>query len=384
MQADRDYFVDTLTRLVRIDSINPEFGDGRSNESELAGWVAGEMERLGMTARRFEAEPGRASVVGVLPGSGGGRSLMLYAHLDTVGVEGMADPFSAEVREGRLYGRGAFDMKGGLATCLAAVKALRDSGTRLAGDLLIAAVADEEVASIGLQEVLRHVTADGAIVTEPTEMMLGVAHRGFCWIEVETLGRAAHGSRFEEGIDANLRMGRFLVRLEELEKELRTSPPHPRVGPPSLHAAVLHGGTGASTYAASCRLTVERRMVPGEDEAMVVGQLQAIVDQLAAEDASFRATVRPLLTRASFEVSDDSAIVRAVRQAGAAVLGCEPPTRGFPFWMDAAFLAEAGIETAVFGGRGEGAHAEVEWCDLESHLQHTEILARCAVDYCAG
>ena len=237
MQADREYFVETLRRLVRTPSINPAFGDG--NESEIAGRVAREMERLGMSARRFEAESGRASVVGVLPGTGGGRVLMLYAHLDTVGVEGMEAPFSGELRDGRVYGRGSYDMKGGLAACLAAVKALRDSGAALAGDVLIAAVADEEVASIGMQEVLRHVTADSAIVTEPTELEVGLAHKGFCWIEVETFGRAAHGSRYDEGIDANLRMGRFLARLEAHERELRESPPHPLVGPPSLHVGVL-------------------------------------------------------------------------------------------------------------------------------------------------
>lgn len=380
MKADRDYFVDTLGRLVRIPSINPEFGgDG---ESRIAGWVAKEMERLGMTARRFEAVPGRPSVVGVLPGAGGGPVLMLYAHIDTVGIEGMAEPFSGDAREGRVHGRGAFDMKGGLASCLTAVRALREAGVTLAGDLLIAAVADEEVASIGIQEVLRHVTADAAIVTEPTEMVVGLAHKGFCWIEVETFGRAAHGSAFDEGIDANMRMGRFLARLDALEKALHTSDPHPLVGPPSLHAALLRGGAGASTYAASCRLTVERRMVPGETEESVVAQLRAIADQLAAEDPTFRAEIRPALTRDSFEVAADAPIVRTVLAAAAEVTGETPETRGFGFWMDAAFLSAAGIETVVFGARGEGAHADVEWADVESHVQLADVLAKAARAYC--
>jgi acetylornithine deacetylase len=380
--ADREYFVETLRKLVRTNSINPEFTGGTTNESELAGWVAKEMERLGMTARRFEAEEGRTSVVGVLPGAGGGPVLMLYAHLDTVGFDQMANPLSAEERDGRIYGRGSYDMKGGLAACLTAVKALRDQDARLAGDVLVAAVADEEVASIGIQEVLRHVTADAAIVTEPTEMTVGLAHKGFCWVEVETFGRAAHGSRFDEGIDANLHMGRFLARLDALEKELRTSEPHPLVGPPSLHAALLQGGTGASTYAASCRLTIERRMVPGETEALVVGQLRAIADALAAEDPTFRAEVRPLLTRASFEVPAEADIVRIVLGAAESVLGAEPITRGFGFWMDAAFLGAAGVETVVMGARGDGAHAEAEWADIESHVQLAEILARAAREYC--
>jgi len=382
MQADRDYFIATLQQLVRINSINPAFSDGSTNEGEVATWVAGEMERLGMTARRFEAEPGRASVVGVLPGTGGGRALMLYAHHDTVGIEGMADPFSGELRDGKVYGRGSYDMKAGLAACLAAVKALRDASVHLPGDVLIAAVADEEVASIGMQEVLRHVTADAAIVTEPTEMTVGLAHKGFCWMEVETFGRAAHGSRYDEGIDANMHMGRFLARLGDLEKRLRTSEPHPLVGPPTLHAAMLHGGSGASTYAASCKLTVERRMVPGETEESVVAQLREIADQLAAEDPTFRAEVRPTLTRGSFEVPADAAIVRTVLGAANEVLGHTPETRGFGFWMDAAFLADAGIETVVIGARGDGAHADVEWADVDSHVQLADILARAAAAYC--
>ncbi|MFL5382756.1 MAG: M20/M25/M40 family metallo-hydrolase [Longimicrobiaceae bacterium] len=380
MRVDRDYFVETLRRLVRTPSINPAFGDG--NESEIAGRVAKEMERLGMSTRRFEAEPGRASVVGILPGSGGGRVLMLYAHLDTVGVEEMEAPFSGELRDGRVYGRGSYDMKGGLAACLAAVKALRDGGAALAGDVMVAAVADEEVASIGMQEVLRHVTADGAIVTEPTELEVGLAHKGFCWIEVETFGRAAHGSRYDEGIDANLRMGRFLARLEAHERELRESPPHPLVGPPSLHVGVLKGGAGASTYADRCVATIERRTTPGETEEGVLAPLRAIADALAAEDPTFRAEVRATLTRDSFEVPADAGVVRAVLGAATEVLREEPVTRGFPFWMDAAFLGAAGIETVVIGGRGAGAHELVEWADVDSHVQIAEILARAAVHFC--
>jgi acetylornithine deacetylase len=170
MTPDRAHFVGLLSRLVRISSINPAFGDGATSEAEVAAFVAGEMEGLGMETRRLEPEPGRVSVLGRLPGAGGGPSLMLYAHLDTVGVEGMDDPFSGEERDGRVYGRGAYDMKGGLAACLAAVRTLRDAGIRLRGDLLIAAVADEEVASIGMAELLRHATAVAAIVTEPSEM----------------------------------------------------------------------------------------------------------------------------------------------------------------------------------------------------------------------
>ena len=189
---------------------------------------------------------------------------MLNGHLDTVGVEGMPDPFLPTIRDGLIYGRGSFDMKGSVAACIAAAKAVVDAQLPLCGDLVIAAVADEEYASIGTADVTSRVMVDGAVVAEPTALDLCIAHKGFVWLEVETVGRAAHGSRFQEGIDANMRMGRILAELDRLEQDLRTRPPHPLVGSPSLHAAMLQGGTELSTYAARCTLKIERRTIPGE------------------------------------------------------------------------------------------------------------------------
>lgn len=382
MQVDFDRMVRTLGELVRINSINPAFSGGTTDERQVAAYVRDAMEALGMETAVHEPEPGRASVVGRLRGTGGGRSLMLYAHHDTVGIEGMPDPWSAEVRDGRMYGRGAYDMKCGLAASLAAVRAIVDSGARLAGDLMIVSVADEEEASAGMAEVLRHHTADAAVVTEPTELAMVVAHKGFCWMEVETEGRAAHGSRWEEGIDANLRMGRVLAGLEALGASLVASEPHPVVGPPSLHAAMLQGGTGWSTYAAKCVLRIERRTVPGETEAQVVGQVRRILDALAAEDPVFRASVRPALTRPAWEAHPGSAITDVVSRAAEAVLGRAPERIGAPFWMDTALLGAAGIDAIVFGPHGEGAHAAVEWVDLESVRRTAEVLARAAVAFC--
>ncbi|MGQ0604217.1 MAG: M20/M25/M40 family metallo-hydrolase, partial [Anaerolineales bacterium] len=304
------------------------------------------------------------------------------AHTDTVGVDGMPDPFSATVREGRMYGRGAYDMKGSLAACLAALKALADAGERLRGDVLLAAVADEEYASLGTAEVLRHVRVDSAIVTEPTEMDICLAHKGFLWLEVETTGRAAHGSRFDEGVDANLRMGRFLAQLDQLERELRRREPHPLVGPPSLHAATLQGGTELSMYAARCQLQIERRTLPGETELQVLAELQAIVDKLATADPTFKATVKTLLVREAMEVSPEAPLVNAITQAATDRLGQRPRYVGRPFWMDAALLTAAGIDTVVMGPSGAGAHAKEEWVNLHSVEEMAHILADTALRYC--
>ncbi|HEV8598529.1 MAG TPA: M20/M25/M40 family metallo-hydrolase [Gemmatimonadales bacterium] len=376
------YIRETLAALVRINSINPAFAQDAAGEGPITEWLSGELTRLGCSVTRHEPIPGRVSVAGTLKGSGGGPSLMLYAHIDTVGVEGMEDPWSGAVRDGRLYGRGAYDMKCGMAACLAAVKSLRDSGTRLRGDVVICAAADEETESLGIRELLKTVHTDAAIVTEPTELDVYIAHKGFCWIEVEALGRAAHGSRYQDGIDANLRMGRFLAGLDGLERRLRARRPHPLLGPPSLHAAVLRGGTGLSTYAASSVLQIERRTVPGESADSVLAEIQAIIDQLRSDDPSYEARARLLLARPSYEGSADSAIARAVIAAARERLGHPPNVSGAAYWMDAALIAEAGIETVVIGAVGGGAHAAVEWVELESVEALAAILTDAAIGYC--
>src|ERR1017187_4313712 len=383
MQIDRRYTLETLARLVRINSINPTLAPGAPGEQEIAAFIAESLRACGLTAEILEPAPGRTSVLGRLRGAGIGRSLMLNAHCDTVDVAGMAEPFSGAIRDGKVYGRGSFDMKGSLAACMAAAKALADDGVRLSGDLLVAAVADEEYGSRGTTDLIQRVHVDGAIVTEPTALEVCLAHKGYLWIEVEVRGRAAHGSKFDLGIDANMKMGQFLARLSALERDLRSRQPHPLVGPPSLHAAMLSGGAGLSTYAASSTVQIERRTVPGETAAQAAAEIQAIVDGLAAQDADFHATVRPFFVRDPFEVPATARIVQAVDRAAAKVRGCPAAHIGDTPWMDAALLQAAGVETVVCGAGGAGAHADVEWVDVESGVALAEILAEAAMDYCA-
>ncbi len=285
---DKDYLLKITQELVQINSVNPTLTPDGKGEAEIGAYVAEKLKELGLEVTTSEIAPGRVNTVGVLKGSGGGKSLLLNAHLDTVGVEGMSiDPFGGELRDGRVYGRGAQDMKGSLAAMLAAVKAIVDAGITLRGDLLITGVADEEHSSIGTEALVKEFKADGAIVTEPTDMHLCRAHRGFIWFEVETIGRAAHGSRYKEGIDANMRMGRFLAELEKLEQELLHREPHELAGPPSLHAAMIQGGTEISKYAAHCKLTIERRTIPGETVESATAELQEIIDRLVVQDPTF-------------------------------------------------------------------------------------------------
>ena len=382
MKIDKDYTRQTLVRLVQINSINPTLAPGAPGEREIAGFIAESLVSIGLAVGIFEPEPSRATVLGKLAGTGGGRSLMLNAHCDTVDVPGMAEPFSGALRDGKIFGRGSFDMKGSLAAGMAAAKALVDSGVRLRGDLLVAAVADEEYGSLGTTDLIGRVQVDGAIVTEPTALEVCLAHKGYLWIDVEVTGRAAHGSRFELGIDANMKMGQFLAKLSLLERDLRSRPPHPLVGPPSMHAAMLNGGIGLSTYAPSCTLKIERRTVPGETEAQAVAEVQALIDRIARDDRDFHATVRCFFSRDPFETPPDAAVVQAVDRAATKVRGAKPRHIGDTPWMDAALLQAAGTETVVFGATGAGAHSDTEWVDLESVYQLAEILADAAVEYC--
>jgi acetylornithine deacetylase len=360
----RAYIEPVLTELVRIESVNPDLVPGAAGERRIASFIAEEMLSLGCDVR-LVGPAMRPSVIATLAGTGRGRSLMLNGHTDTVGVEGMPDAFSATVAGGKLYGRGAYDMKGSLAAAMAAIRELSHSPP--SGDVVLTAVADEEAASHGMQQVLETCRTDAAICMEPTSLRTCLAHKGFVWIEVRTHGRAAHGSRFELGIDANMAMGRFLTKLDALEQELRARPPHPLVGPPSLHAAAIAGGSGWSTYAAECVLRIERRTIPGESVEQVEREIRA----LGADD------VRVVLAREPFEVARDAAIVERVRAAGGGDFMGDTP------WMDAALLSAAGIETVVIGPHGAGAHSAEEWVDLDSTARFAEILRDAARAYCA-
>ena len=382
LQIDRDYLIQTLINLVRLNSINPSLVEGGAGEANIAAYVAHEMHQLGLSVDVHEVAPGRPNVVGTLTGQGGGRSLMLNAHMDTVGIEHMPEPFSADIVDGKLYGRGAYDMKGSLAAMLAAAKAIVDAGATLNGDLLLAGVADEEHASLGTQEVVRRYQPNAAIVTEPTEMQIALAHKGFIWYDVEVIGRAAHGSRPQLGIDANMKMGKFLGELDKLERELRGRLGHPLIGPPTLHAALLKGGSSMSVIAERCVLGIERRTLPGETEAQATAELQALIDRVAAADRAFHATLNRGMLREPFAVDDEAAIVRALDRAFAQVLKKQPDHAGVSFWTDAALHAAAGTDTIVFGPHGEGAHAAEEWVDLQTVEDAALIYAQTALAYC--
>jgi acetylornithine deacetylase len=364
-----------LAELVSIDSVNPALVEGGAGEVEIARFVAGWAEEAGLAVEIVEPVAGRPSVVATAPGRGGGRSLMLNAHLDTVGVAGMAAPHDPRVQDGRLYGRGSYDMKGGLAACMLATAAARHAG--LPGDVLLAAVSDEEHSSIGVQAVVERFRTDACVVTEPTSLRVCVAHKGFAWWRITAQGRAAHGSRPDLGSDAISRMGPVLTGLAELDRSLEGRT-HPLVGRASVHASLIEGGQELSSYPERCVLDVERRTLPGEAGETVAAEL----DWLLAGGDHDALEGEVTLVRQPFEVDGDEAIVAVVREQAAAVIGHEPETMGHTAWMDAAFTQAAGIPTVVFGPDGAGAHEMEEWVNLASVEACARTLLATAAEFC--
>lgn len=387
LSIDPDSVEDTLADLVRIDSTNPALGaDERgAGEAELAAYIADRMHDIGLDVDHWEPAPGRPNVVGVLSGDGDGRSLIWNAHTDTVGVEGMDAPFTPVRQNGRLYGRGAQDMKGSLAAQLIAARTLRESDTSLSGDVLVAAVADEEHKSIGTEALVDRYDADGAVVTEPTDLELVRAHKGFVWIDLRTQGRAAHGSRPAEGIDANMHMGRVLSKLEALNRSLSSDEAHALVGPPSLHAGQLRGGDAPSVYAAECHLRMERRTVPGESAEDALEEVQTVLHELSEADDAFEAEAEIAFSRGTLKTPADATVASATRAGLSRTLAPNTPLAdtGASFWTDAALLSAAGTETVVLGPKGAGLHTTEEWVDLASVAQLAEVLIHTARRYCA-
>jgi acetylornithine deacetylase/succinyl-diaminopimelate desuccinylase family protein len=381
----RDPVIALLRDLVAIDSVNPTLVPGGAGEGEIAARVAEEMRSFGMAVETPEAAPGRPNAVGVLEGRRPGPALMFCGHIDTVGVEGMTAPFDPVERDGRLYGRGSVDMKGGVAAMLGAARKVAERGLP-AGRLIVAAVADEEYTSLGAEALVKEMKTPeitAAVVTEPTDLAVVVGHKGFSWVEVEAGGRAAHGSRPREGRDAILRMGRVLARLEALDRALQAGAQHPLLGPGSLHASTIEGGREWSTYPDRCRLVLERRTLPGEAETAALAEVEEILVALRAEDPEFEASARPLFDRLAYETPADNALPAAL-EAALAGLGLPARREGVSFWTDAAVLGHAGIPTVVFGPGGEGAHAIEEHVRVGEVIACRDALAELAWSFCAG
>ena len=370
-----------LQRLVATESINPSLIPTARGEGAIAALVASECRAAGMDARLDEVAPGRPNVVARVRGRRPGRRLMFNGHLDTVGVEGMTDPFGGSVADGRLYGRGAFDMKGSLAAMVEAGRVVAARGLEN-GELVLAFVMDEEYASLGTADLIRRERPDAAVVTEPTGLDVCVGHRGFVWARIEAAGRAAHGSRFADGDDAIVRMGHVLAALDRLEHEILPGRPHPLMGRASIHASTIAGGLGLSTYPDRCALEIERRTLPGERDEDVAAELQRVVEEARRASPGLAAKVEITLSRPAYEIEPSAPVVHDLVASVRAVRGASPRIVGELAWLDSALLGEAGIPTVIFGPGGAGAHAAKEWVDLATVADCARVLADVAPRFC--
>jgi len=383
MLAENPDPVRILADLIAIDSVNPGLVAGGAGENAIAQFCGRWLDARGFEVHRLEKRPGRPSLVAIARGTGGGRRLMLNGHLDTVSLAGYdGDPLDPQIRDGKIFGRGAYDMKGGIAAIMAAAARVTAAGP-LRGDVLLTLVADEEYGSFGTEEVLESFTADAAVITEPSNLEVTLAHKGFAWFDVEIIGRAAHGSRPDLGVDAIAKAGHFLVALEELGLRLAQGPAHPMLGTGTVHASVIQGGEEPSTYPARCRITIERRTVPDENADQVRNELTGVLDRLVSTVPNFSYRLSAGLYREPFEADPQAAIVRALTRNAETVLGRPPAVRAEPFWTDAALLHRAGIPCLLFGVDGEGAHAATEWADISSLHHLTDILAGTITGFCS-
>lgn len=371
-----------LDTLIAIDSVNPSLVPGAAGEAAIADAIAEAMRRAGLDVERQDAAPGRPNVIGVLEGRSRGRSLILCGHVDTVGVDGMADPFTPRHQDGRVYGRGAQDMKGGVASMIDAARALAAHAWS-AGRLIVAAVVDEEFASLGADALVTRWSADAAIVTEPTDLQVSIGHKGFAWLDVHTHGRAAHGSRPAEGRDAILRMGRVLHALEALDRQLQAAPRHPILGTGSLHASTIAGGAEWSSYPARCTLQLERRLTRGETGDAALNEVRAILQALRAADPEFEAEAGLRFWRPPYEVDASHALPRGL-EAAARAAGIATAVGGMSFWTDAAVLASAGIPAVLFGPGGAGLHGTGEYVNAADVIACRDVLASFAREWCGA
>ena len=336
---------------------------------------------------------GRPNLLARVAADREGRRLLLCGHTDTVPLNA-ADPgvgFSGEIVDGRLLGRGSVDMKGAVAAMSAAVVALVDQLP--AGEVVLGAVVDEEMESIGAERLVRcGFRAHGAVVGEPTENRLALGHKGLEWIEAEFFGRAAHGGTPEKGINAVVAAARFVERVERELKPRFAARAHPLIGPPSLNFGTIQGGDQPSTVAAHCRLALDRRTVPGETYESALGELVAILAALEGEMPGLATRVGRVsggmatMEHVALDTPADAPIALATQRALTAVSGRSDAPTAFPAWTDGALLgANAAIPTVILGpGDLSLAHSPRESCPVDEIVEAALLYARIALEFCAA
>ena len=380
LQQTFDRSLDILFELIRIESVNPTLVSGGAGEQAIAEHLFSLLESEGIRSELQPVAPGRFNVLAAVQGSSPGPRVLLNGHLDTVSIAGMKQPLVPVLSEGRVYGRGAQDMKGGVAAAVAALLALSRNRDDWKGEVVLAAVADEEDLSLGTIGFLEHWPQDRpfdfALVLEPTDLQVATAHKGFAWVEVTTCGKAAHGSRPADGVDAIRLMGQVLSHLDRLDQGLQRHPLHPLLGSGSLHASMIQGGRQWSSYPDRCRLKYERRTVPPETRETVETEFRQILQTCHDQDPRFRGEASLVCAREPFEADPEQDVLQHFYRTARSQCPRHVRWGSVSFWTDAALLAAASIPTLVFGPRGAGLHSLEEYVVAEDLGHCAEIIYR--------
>ena len=385
-----DAVVDLTRQLVAFDSVNPGLVPGAVGEGPIARFVADRLSSSGFEVQLVPvlSDPRRMSVIAVRDGDRPGRTVVLNGHLDTVGVDGMVEPFTARIDGDRMFGRGTSDMKGGVAGLVIAAEQLVAAGAR--GRLVLAFVADEEDASLGAATVLEALSGgrlDVCLIAEPTWLDLAVAHRGYAVVRVGLQGLAAHSSQPEQGVDVLAPLGSLLVAVAGRNRALRQVFPHPLLAHGSLMSTVAHGGSAPFTVAAQAEALIERRTLPGEDATASLSEVRDLVDAVTAGAPGLDSTVELVLARDAWQADDSGPAAELMDLLAAALPAAEaaPPARtGAPYWMESALWQASGVPTVVCGPAGGGLHAVDEWVDLAQLGRYPMAVADAVRRFLAG
>ncbi len=357
--------IQTLASLVRINSVNSSY-EGGPGEGEMAAWVRRFFEQRGIEVWQQEVFPGRPNVIARLPGRDSSRRVILEAHMDTVSVKGMTiPPFEPQVEDGKLWGRGSCDTKGGLAAMMHALLAVRDSGRMPPCDVWLAAVVDEEFSFRGVVKLCEGLTAHAAIVAEPTSLRAVIAHKGVLRWRIAVRGRAAHSSKPHLGVNAIEHMARLVLAFEQDSHELAARV-HPLLGPGTCNVGVIRGGVQVNFVPDECAIEIDRRLLPGEKADAVLAHYQGVLDGLRARHHGFDAVMEtPMLVDEALETPADSGAAQLASTL-LGEMGLDPTLCGVPFACDASKLARQGVPSFVFGpGSIDRAHTAAEYVEIE-------------------
>lgn len=375
-----NYEIDLLKRMVETPSVS-------GAEGPMAHMIQWELEHMGMTVEWMDVEPGRPIVLGYLKGKGPGPVLILNGHTDTHPVEHyQGDPWKVEICEGRLYGRGAVDMKGGLAAMICAVRRIALGGGLEHGTLILAAVPDEELLSQGTTYLVEYlerkgIRADAGIVGEPTGLKIGRFMRGVTHIDLTVKGYPQHTSGQNSGGNAIVQMARVISAMETELPVRYGQRQHPILGAPIYNIGMIGGGDKPNVVADTCMITLLRRDLPGENKEQVLKELEELARSMVSQGCSVEVQESSIQHRPGgrgrlpMEIPKDAKVVSVLEKALEHVLGEGPGSGMVPFWCDASIMTNEGkIPTVVFGpGDISCAHSPREWIELEQYKKAIDL-----------